>query len=73
MRFVNASPSRLACRGIRGYDRDVPKTAIGTAWNLREYTDARGNVVDHVILGQEVDVHVKIRATERRASAMSPS
>jgi uncharacterized protein YfaS (alpha-2-macroglobulin family) len=33
---------------------------------VREYTDARGNVVSNIALGQEIDVHVKIRATGKK-------
>jgi uncharacterized protein YfaS (alpha-2-macroglobulin family) len=65
VRFVNASPvPAWYVVDQEGYDRDVPKTAIGNGMEIeREYTDARGSVVDHVVLGQEIDVHVKIRAT----------
>lgn len=47
-----------------GYDRDSPVKAISNGLEIvREYTDDKGNVVDHATLGEEVEVHVKIRAT----------
>jgi uncharacterized protein YfaS (alpha-2-macroglobulin family) len=47
-----------------GYDRDIPKGAIKNGLEIvREYTDAKGNPLAHITLGQEIDVHLKIRAT----------
>ncbi len=47
-----------------GYDRDVPKQPIRNGLEIvREYTDAHGAVLSRITLGQEIDVHVKIRAT----------
>jgi uncharacterized protein YfaS (alpha-2-macroglobulin family) len=47
-----------------GYDRDVPSTAIKNGIEIvREYTDTHGNSLAKITLGEEVDVHVKIRAT----------
>jgi uncharacterized protein YfaS (alpha-2-macroglobulin family) len=47
-----------------GYDRDVPSKAIKNGLEIvREYTDAKGSPLDQVTLGEEIDVHVKIRAT----------
>jgi uncharacterized protein YfaS (alpha-2-macroglobulin family) len=47
-----------------GFDRDVPKAAIKNGVEIvRDYTDAKGNALDHVKLGEEIDVHLKIRAT----------
>ncbi len=47
-----------------GYDRDAPKTAIRNGLEIvREYTDTKGNALTKITLGEEVDVHVKIRAT----------
>jgi alpha-2-macroglobulin len=47
-----------------GYDRDVPTTEIKNGLEiLREYTDTKGNALDKIVLGQEIDVHLKIRAT----------
>ncbi len=46
-----------------GYDRDVPTTAIKNGLEiLREYTDVDGKALGRITLGQEIDVHVKIRA-----------
>ena len=47
-----------------GYDRDVPTTEIKNGIEiLREYTDTKGGALDKITLGQEIDVHLKIRAT----------
>ncbi|HTW34693.1 MAG TPA: MG2 domain-containing protein [Rhizomicrobium sp.] len=47
-----------------GYDRDVPQKAIKNGLEIvREYTDANGNPLTHVTVGEEIEVHVKIRAT----------
>ncbi|MGH6871476.1 MAG: alpha-2-macroglobulin [Rhizomicrobium sp.] len=47
-----------------GYDRDAPRQAIRNGLEIvRDYTDAKGNVLTQVMLGEEIDVHVKIRAT----------
>ena len=47
-----------------GYDRDTPAKAVTDGLEIiRDYTDVHGKAVDKVALGQEIDVHVKIRAT----------
>ncbi|HEV7778594.1 MAG TPA: alpha-2-macroglobulin [Luteibacter sp.] len=47
-----------------GYDRTAPTTAIAQGMEIvREYTDASGKSLDKVAIGQEIDVHVRIRAT----------
>ncbi len=47
-----------------GYDSDVPNTAIRSGVEIvREYTDDKGNVLSSIKLGQEINVHIKIRAT----------
>jgi uncharacterized protein YfaS (alpha-2-macroglobulin family) len=47
-----------------GYDRDPPKDAIRNGLEIiREYTDADGKPLNGVKLGQEIEVHLKIRAT----------
>ena len=47
-----------------GYDRDVPTSEIKNGLEiLREYTDTKGNALDKITLGEEIDVHLKIRAT----------
>jgi hypothetical protein len=50
-----------------GYDRNAPATAIKNGLEIvRDYTDAKGNPVSTVKLGDEIDVHVKVRATSSR-------
>ena len=65
LRFINQStlPAwHVASQG--GYDRLQPSTAIKNGIEvIRDYTDAQGKPVDSVALGQEIDVHVRIRAT----------
>jgi uncharacterized protein YfaS (alpha-2-macroglobulin family) len=47
-----------------GYDRDVPTSELKNGLEiLREYTDIKGNALDKITLGEEIDVHLKIRAT----------
>lgn len=47
-----------------GYDRDVPAGAIKNGLEIiRDYTDKDGKPLAKITLGQEIDVHVKIRAT----------
>jgi uncharacterized protein YfaS (alpha-2-macroglobulin family) len=46
-----------------GYDRSVSTKAIRKGLEIvREYTDADGKPIDKITLGQEIDVHLKIRA-----------
>jgi uncharacterized protein YfaS (alpha-2-macroglobulin family) len=65
LRFLNQSslPAwRVASQS--GYDRLQPDKAIANGIEIvREYTDAQGKTLDTVTLGEEIDVHVKIRAT----------
>jgi uncharacterized protein YfaS (alpha-2-macroglobulin family) len=65
LRFTNASalPAwRVVSQG--GYDRDAPGKAIKDGLEItRDYTDVNGKTVDQVTIGQEIDVHLKIRAT----------
>jgi uncharacterized protein YfaS (alpha-2-macroglobulin family) len=47
-----------------GYDRDVPSKAIKNGLEIvRDYTDAKGNQLGQIALGEEIYVHLKIRAT----------
>jgi hypothetical protein len=49
-----------------GFDRVPPTTELKQGLEiLREYTDTTGKPVTSATLGQELDVHIKIRATER--------
>ncbi|WP_199099959.1 alpha-2-macroglobulin [Dyella sp. ASV21] len=65
LRFTNGSalPAwRMVSQG--GYDRDVAAKAIKEGLEItRDYTDTSGKPIDQVTIGQEIDVHVKIRAT----------
>jgi uncharacterized protein YfaS (alpha-2-macroglobulin family) len=65
LRFSNGSqiPAWYAV-DQEGYDRGAPSNAIKNGLEIvREYTDKEGNALDRIVLGQEIDVHVKIRAT----------
>jgi hypothetical protein len=47
-----------------GYDRDVSHNAIKNGLEIvRDYTDAKGNALTRITVGEEIFVHVKIRAT----------
>lgn len=66
LRFTNDSalPAwRVVSQG--GYDRDQPTKAIKEGLEVtRDYTDTNGKAIDKVTVGQEIDVHVKIRSTD---------
>ncbi|SFS13321.1 hypothetical protein SAMN05216570_2828 [Dyella sp. OK004] len=65
LRFTNggALPAwYVASQG--GYDRDAPNKAIKNGIEIiRDYTDTNGKSLDQISIGEEIDVHVKIRAT----------
>jgi uncharacterized protein YfaS (alpha-2-macroglobulin family) len=65
VRFTNGSslPAwRVTSQG--GYDRNVPDKTIKDGIEIvREYTDSHGKPLDKIDVGEEIDVHVKIRAT----------
>jgi uncharacterized protein YfaS (alpha-2-macroglobulin family) len=65
LRFSNGSALPawyVASQG--GYDRDVPAKAIKSDLEIvRDYTDAQGNAVNRIKVGDEIYVHLKIRAT----------
>jgi len=47
-----------------GFDRNPPDSEIREGLEIiREFTNAEGKVVDTVTLGEEIQVHLKIRAT----------
>ncbi|MEO7432680.1 MAG: alpha-2-macroglobulin family protein, partial [Dokdonella sp.] len=47
-----------------GFDRNVPTAERKEGLEVvREFTDAGGKVVDKVVIGEELQVHLKIRAT----------
>jgi len=47
----------------RGFDLEVPEKAIAQKIEVfREYTDAQGKAVAQVALGDEIQVHVKVRS-----------
>ena len=65
LRFTNGS-SLTAWRisSQSGYDRTSPTKAIKDGIEVvREYTDSNGKPLDRITVGEEIDVHVKIRAT----------
>lgn len=65
LRFVNGS-SLPAWRvtSQTGYDRGAPDKAIKNGLEIvRDYTDTDGKPLDKITLGEEIEVHVKIRAT----------
>ena len=65
LRFVNGSSLpvwHVASQG--GYDRDAPSKAIKDGIEIvREYTDDGGKPLNTITVGEEIDVHVRIRAT----------
>ena len=65
LRFSNASTlSAWSVTNQAGYDRDIPTKPIRDGLEItREYTAADGKALGNITLGDEIDVHVKIRAT----------
>jgi len=65
LRFSNGSTLPawyVASQG--GYDRDAPAKAIKSGLEIvRDYTDAQGNAINKIKVGDEIYVHVKVRAT----------
>ncbi|HEX7814938.1 MAG TPA: alpha-2-macroglobulin family protein, partial [Dyella sp.] len=50
-----------------GYDRDTPSKAQRDGVEItRDYTDTNGKPIDKVTIGDEIDVHVKVRSTTSR-------
>jgi hypothetical protein len=66
LRFTDASDQTAwAVLDQAGYDRDTPATAIKKGLEIvRDYSDAKNNALGTIVPGQEIDVHVKIRATD---------
>jgi uncharacterized protein YfaS (alpha-2-macroglobulin family) len=51
-----------------GFDRTPPAKATGNGLEVfREYRDLKGNVVTQAALGEELTVHVRVRATNDQA------
>jgi uncharacterized protein YfaS (alpha-2-macroglobulin family) len=51
-----------------GFDRSLPRAAIKNGIEVfREFTDAAGHPLSKVMLGAEVQIHLKLRALGRRA------
>ncbi len=65
LRFSNGTPlTAWTVVSQSGYDRDVPANAIRNGLEIiREYTAADGKPLGAITLGDEIEVHVKIRAT----------
>jgi uncharacterized protein YfaS (alpha-2-macroglobulin family) len=65
LRFSNGSTlAAWSVTNQAGYDRDIPSTPIRNGLEIiRDYTGADGKALGNITLGDEIDVHVKIRAT----------
>jgi len=65
LRLTNSGDQRAwAVLDQAGYDRDVPTSAIKNGLEIvRDYTDTKGKPLGAIAAGEEIDVHVKIRAT----------
>lgn len=65
LRFVNGS-SLPAWRVMSqsGFDRSVPVQPLHNGLEIvREYTDTNGQPLKKITVGEEIDVHVRVRAT----------
>jgi uncharacterized protein YfaS (alpha-2-macroglobulin family) len=65
LRFTDGSDQPAwAVLDQTGYDRGAPTTTIKNGLEIvRDYTDVKNNALGAITPGQEIDVHVKIRAT----------
>ncbi len=65
LRLSNSGDQRAwAVLDQAGYDRDVPATGIRNGLEIvRDYTDTKGKPLAAINPGEEIDVHVKVRAT----------
>jgi hypothetical protein len=65
LRFTDASDQPAwAVLNQAGYDRDAPAIAFENGLEIvRDYTDLKDRPLGAITPGQEIDVHVKIRAT----------
>jgi hypothetical protein len=65
LRLANSGDQRAwAVLDQAGYDRDVPAAAIKNGLEIvRDYTDTKDKPLEVIVPGEEIDVHLKIRAT----------
>lgn len=65
LRYSNASAlPAWSVTNQAGYDRDIPTTAIRNGIEItRDYTRPDGKPLGAITIGDEIEVHVKIRAT----------
>ena len=65
LRYTNASSlTAWSVTNQAGYDRDIPTTAIRNGIEVtRDYTRPDGKPLGDITIGDEIEVHVKIRAT----------
>ena len=65
LRYVNGSSLQAwSVTNQAGYDRDIPTKPIRNGLEItRDYTAADGKPLGTITLGDEIEVHVKIRAT----------
>lgn len=65
LRFTSSTPTTTFYMMTQaGFDTALPKKDIANRLEvLREYTDAKGAPIKSVKLGDEIEVHVKLRAT----------
>jgi uncharacterized protein YfaS (alpha-2-macroglobulin family) len=64
IRFTSSGPlEAFYVVGERGFDRTLPAQPLNRKVEVfREYTDAAGKVIDRVKLGEEMQVHVRLRS-----------
>ncbi|MBB3226513.1 hypothetical protein FHW69_001103 [Luteibacter sp. Sphag1AF] len=73
LRLVNDS-ANTAWYGVAqsGYDRKAPMTALKQGLEVtRDYTDTNGKSLGTVTVGQEIDVHVRIRTTDNASQSVA--
>ena len=65
LRYTNASSlTAWSVTNQAGYDRDIPTTAIRNGIEVtRDYTRPDGKPLGDITIGDEIEVHVKVRAT----------
>lgn len=68
IQFLNPNQQRFFYQLTQvGFDKDAKTTPISKGIEVyREYRDSQGNGINHITLGEELEVYIRIRALEDR-------
>ncbi len=66
IRVQNKTDANLFYQTVQaGFDLELPTSAVKEKIEIvREYTDSKGNLVKEVRMGDEIEVHIKVRMTD---------